>query len=69
MLYCTQPRCSGHLIEDEIDSRQEWCRKSLHCKVCNTNYEELITYKTQSSLIASDELFLINEKGEEILVG
>jgi hypothetical protein len=73
MLYCKNPKCYKEngcvsLIEDDVDDRQEWCRISYHCSKCNTCYVRRIDYKTQSSLVASDVLYLIDEKRKEIEV-
>jgi len=50
------------LIEDDVDDRGEWCNISYHCSECNTCYVRRIDYKTQSNLISSDKLYMIDDK-------
>jgi len=68
MFICKKPDCFGHLIEDDVDDRQEWCRRYYHCPDCKTQYERRTDYKTQSSLVESDVLYMIDEKGNSIEV-
>jgi len=49
------PKCGNLMIEEDVDSRQEWVRISYHCSECNEVRIRLITYQTQSSMVASDE--------------
>lgn len=68
MLTCKKSDCFGHLYEDDVDDRQEWCTRYYHCVKCDTKYERRTDYKTQSSLVESDVLYMIDEKGEKIEV-
>lgn len=68
---CHKSNCYGPLIEDDVDDRQEWCRRYYHCPDCKTQYERCTDYKTQSSfhsLVESDVLYMIDEKGKLIEV-
>lgn len=72
-LYCHNEKCyekngSVLLEEDDVDSRQEWTTVSFHCPECDTSFERRTDYKTQSDLIASDVLYMIDEKGNKIEV-
>lgn len=68
MFNCKKDRCYGRLIEDDVDDRCEWCRTYYHCEDCNARYEKMTIYKTQSSLIESDVLYMIDAKGKSIEV-
>lgn len=49
------PECGEELTHHSMDSRQEWTRIEYICKKCNKLFSRLITYKTQSSMVLSDE--------------
>jgi len=49
------PVCDEELIQTETDSRQEWTRESYSCDNCKNDFTLLTTFKTQSSLIHSQE--------------
>lgn len=73
MLCCHNEKCykengSVSLLEDDVDDRSEWCVIYYHCDECGTSYERKMTYKTQSSLVESDILYMIDEKGNSIEV-
>ena len=56
------PNCDSVLIEGLIDNRQEWNKIYYHCQTCQKSYLRTVTFKTQSSLVESDELKEITEK-------
>lgn len=49
------PVCSGKLTVQNDDIRDEWERIYYHCTTCDDTYERLITFKTQSNMVANDE--------------
>lgn len=49
-------RCSSDLVFDHGDSRQEWRHEYYICPNCDQEYTRTIIYKTQSSLVESDNL-------------
>ena len=51
------PDCGYKLTINQIDNRQEYCDIYYNCENCKKEYIRTITYKTQSSMVASDELF------------
>lgn len=63
MFICKKQDCLGRLIEDDADDRQEWCIRNYHCPNCNTKYIRRMDYKTQSALVESDILYMIDENG------
>lgn len=48
--------CSGTLITEEIDSRQEWTEEYLVCEDCGREFT-LRTEYSQAGLITSQELW------------
>jgi transposase-like protein len=53
-MYC--PNCSGEMNCIETDSRQEWFEETYACIDCGKTFVRRVEFKTQSNLIASDEL-------------
>lgn len=49
------PVCSGELKVLEDDYRSEWERITYLCGKCDVEYTRLITFQTQSRMVASDE--------------
>jgi len=40
---------------EDDDSRGEWCSSTYFCEACDQRYIKLVTYKTQSNEIESEE--------------
>ena len=58
--------CGGALRHDGTDSRVEWAKEQLYCIKCGVWHERLTTYQPQSSLVASDEFYCVDEKGNQV---
>lgn len=52
----TCEKCCNTMMVEEDNLRQEWERITYYCEKCDTYYERTIKFKTQSSLVASDEM-------------
>lgn len=60
------PNCSnGTLITESTDCRQEWANECMTCDECEREYTLKTVYKTQSSIIHSQEL--VDEETGEIV--
>jgi hypothetical protein len=42
------------LREDDVDHRHEWVRYYYYCPHCENSMSRKVTYKCQSSMVASD---------------
>jgi hypothetical protein len=58
--------CNNNLRLINEDSRQEWYTAEYQCPECSTNHEHRREFQIQSSLIASDRLYCIDDGGYEI---
>lgn len=50
------PKCNEEMELTETDSRQEWFEEIYACIDCNKSFVRRVEFKTQSNLIASDNL-------------
>lgn len=51
----TCPKCCSSMRVDDVDHRQEWERITYFCELCNAERLRLVSFKTQSSMVESDE--------------
>ena len=49
----------GCEMDDGVDSRQEWTTYYYSCPQCGVAYERHIVYKTQSSIVKSDNVEMV----------
>jgi transposase-like protein len=49
------PVCGNEMEHTDTDSRQEWTKEIYYCDTCNNEFGRTITYKIQSSRVASDK--------------
>lgn len=49
------PVCGSRIKCGEIDSRGEWCRCDYFCETCDRTFQKLVTFKTQSDEVESEE--------------
>jgi len=49
------PVCGLRISCGEIDSRGEWCRCDYYCCICDNIFQKLVTFKTQSDEVESEE--------------
>ena len=59
---CTKNECSGQLLSDNSDFRQEWSEEYYSCEKCGAEYTLRTEYKIQSNII--DTQVLYDENGE-----
>lgn len=61
-------KCGSDLEFLEGDDRVEWYSESYRCTKCGQLHKRLQVMQTQSSLIASDELYMVNAYGQKVEV-
>lgn len=59
-------KCGGDLELLDSDDRIEWYSETYKCRNCGQLHERLQTRQPQSSLVKSDELYMIDEHGKRI---
>jgi len=58
------PICGSPLNWVDTDSRQEWCQYFYYCEECENDVSRTVVFKTQSSMIASDDWDLSDDEME-----